>query len=195
MDGQYWKADRTMSTNEWLLTSLTFDSFLNLDIGDDTNTKFLLLRVQTTYMTYKMRGDCWGTWLIIYGSRWPRVCRHSTSVLYRIEVSFIIFNHCMEINLSNVSANFSLDPFALQLCHYIKNHLQLNCLFNSMFRLAAEKHQNCYWSCGNPKRDSAMESISSAWHILFGRNACLTHWGRDKMAVISQMTFSWMAMR
>ena len=30
---------------------LTFDSFLNLDMGDDTNTKFLLLRVQTTYMT------------------------------------------------------------------------------------------------------------------------------------------------
>ena len=30
---------------------LTFDSFLNLDIRDDTNTKFLLLRVQTTYMT------------------------------------------------------------------------------------------------------------------------------------------------
>ena len=30
---------------------LTFDSFLNLDMGDDTNAKFLLLRVQTTYMT------------------------------------------------------------------------------------------------------------------------------------------------
>ena len=29
---------------------LTFDSFLNLDMGDDTNTKFLLLRLQTTYM-------------------------------------------------------------------------------------------------------------------------------------------------
>ena len=30
---------------------LTFDSLLNLDMGDDTNTKFLLLHVQTTYMT------------------------------------------------------------------------------------------------------------------------------------------------
>ena len=30
---------------------LTFDSFLNLDMGDDTKTKFLLLRVQTTNMT------------------------------------------------------------------------------------------------------------------------------------------------
>ena len=27
---------------------LTFDSFLNLDMGDDKDTKFLLLRVQTT---------------------------------------------------------------------------------------------------------------------------------------------------
>ena len=50
---------------------LTFDSFLNLDVGVDTNTKFLLLRVQTTYMTQKMR------WLLgdmidhvrTYGSR------------------------------------------------------------------------------------------------------------------------------
>ena len=30
---------------------LTYDSFLNLDMGDDTNTKFLLLHVQTTYTT------------------------------------------------------------------------------------------------------------------------------------------------
>ena len=62
----------------------TFDSFLNLDMGDDTNTTFLLLRVQTTYMTYKMRGDCWGTWLVMLGFMdlgWPRVCRRSTSVL------------------------------------------------------------------------------------------------------------------
>ena len=29
---------------------LTFDSFLNLDMRDDTNAKFLLLRVQTTYI-------------------------------------------------------------------------------------------------------------------------------------------------
>ena len=83
MDGRYWKGDRTMSTNEWLLTS-DFDSFLNLDMGDDTNTKLLLLHVQTTYMTSKMRGDCWGTWLIMLGFMdlgWPRVCRRPTSVL------------------------------------------------------------------------------------------------------------------
>ena len=63
---------------------LTFDSFLNLDMGDDTNAKFLLLRVQTTYTTQKMIGNCWGTWLIMLGFMdlgWPRVCRRSTSVL------------------------------------------------------------------------------------------------------------------
>ena len=66
---------------------LTFDSFLNLDMGDYTNTKFLLLRVQTTDMTYKMRGDCWGTWLIMLGFMdlgWPRDCRRSASVLYKL---------------------------------------------------------------------------------------------------------------
>ena len=70
---------------------LTFDSFLNLDMADDTNTKFLLLRVQTTYMTQKMRGDCWGTWLIMLGFMdlgWPRVCRRSTSVLFVFVNSF-----------------------------------------------------------------------------------------------------------
>ena len=64
---------------------LTFDSFLNLDMGDDTNTKYLLLLVQTTYMTSKMIGNCWGTWLIMLGFMdlgWPRVCRRSTSVLF-----------------------------------------------------------------------------------------------------------------
>ena len=30
---------------------VTFDSFLNIGMEDDTNIKFLLLRVQTTYMT------------------------------------------------------------------------------------------------------------------------------------------------
>ena len=33
-----------------------------------------------------MRGDCWGTWLIMLGFmdlRWPRVCRRSTSVLLK----------------------------------------------------------------------------------------------------------------
>ena len=62
---------------------LTFDSFLNLDMGDDTNTNFLLLRVQTTYMTWEVIVG--GTWLIMLGFMdlwWPRVCRRSTSVLF-----------------------------------------------------------------------------------------------------------------
>ena len=37
-------------TTKWLLTSDSWQS-LDLDMGDDTNMKFLLLRVQTTYMT------------------------------------------------------------------------------------------------------------------------------------------------
>ena len=63
---------------------LTFDCFLNLDMRDDTNAKFLLLHVQTAYMIKKMRGDCLATWLIMLGFMdlgWPRVCRRSTSVL------------------------------------------------------------------------------------------------------------------
>ena len=66
---------------------LTFDSFLDLDMGDDMNKKFLLLHVQTTYMTLKMKGDCWGIWFIMLGSMdlgWPTVCR-STSVLFAEE--------------------------------------------------------------------------------------------------------------
>ena len=53
---------------------LTFDSFLNLDMGDDTNTKFLLLRVETTYMTWERENERWllGDMIDhvgIYGSR------------------------------------------------------------------------------------------------------------------------------
>ena len=36
-----------------------------------------------------MRGDCWGTWLIMLGFMdlgWPRVCRRSTSVLLSFDV-------------------------------------------------------------------------------------------------------------
>ena len=37
---------------------LTFDCFLNLDMRDDTNTKFLLLRVQTAYV-YALENERW----------------------------------------------------------------------------------------------------------------------------------------
>ena len=50
-----WMGSIGMATEQCQQTTgcwhLTFDSFLNLDMGDYTNTKFLLLRVQTTYMT------------------------------------------------------------------------------------------------------------------------------------------------
>ena len=111
MDGRYWKGDRTMSTNEWLLAS-DFDSFLNLDMGDDTNTKLLLLHVQTTYMTSKMRGDCWGTWLIMLGFMdlgWPRVCRRPTSVLFFF---------------------FSCDQAALQMVFSVRLSVRLSHLFD-----------------------------------------------------------------
>ena len=75
---------------------LTFDIFLNLDMGDDTNAKFLLLRVQTTNMTQKMTGDCWGTWLIMLGFMdlgWPRVCRRSTSILLRPVFDCTIYSY------------------------------------------------------------------------------------------------------
>ena len=71
-------------TTEWLLTS-DFWQFLEPWHAYDTNTKFLLLCVQTAYMTQKMRGDCLATWLIMLGFMdlgWPRVCRRSTSVLW-----------------------------------------------------------------------------------------------------------------
>ena len=93
---------------------LTFDSFLNLYMGDDTNTKFLLLRVQTTYMTYKMRGDCWGSWLITLGFMdlgWPSVCRRSTSVL-----SYMWWN-----NVSLLYMSISYSPMVLIFC--ILTHL------------------------------------------------------------------------
>ena len=87
---------------------LTFDSFLNLDMGDDTNTKFLLLRVQTTYMTSKMRGDCWGTWLIMLGFmdlRWPMVCRRSTSVLLCILASVIRMSYQIYVRRRHIVYN------------------------------------------------------------------------------------------
>ena len=63
MDGQYWKATEPCQQTSgcW---HLTFDTFLNLDMGDDTNTKFVLLRVQTTYMLGDMIDH-----VGIYGSR------------------------------------------------------------------------------------------------------------------------------
>ena len=84
MDGQYWKGDRTMSTNEWLLT-YDFWQFLEPWHGRWYENKiFIASCTDNIYDLKKMRGDCWGTWLIMLGFMdlgWPRVCRRSTSVL------------------------------------------------------------------------------------------------------------------
>ena len=59
----------------WHLTMLTFDSFLNLDMGDDTNTKFLLLFIAScTDNIYNLENERWllGDMIDhvgIYGSR------------------------------------------------------------------------------------------------------------------------------
>ena len=50
-----------------------------------------------------MRGDCWGTWLIMLGFmdlRWPKVCRRSTSVLLRItdKVTCYIVSFVSQVN-------------------------------------------------------------------------------------------------
>ena len=46
---------------------------------------FIASCTDNIYDLEKMRGDCWGTWLIMMGFvdlGWPRVCRCSTSVLF-----------------------------------------------------------------------------------------------------------------
>ena len=62
-----------MSTNNRVVADIWLDCFLNLDMGDDTNTKFLLLRVQTAYI-YDLGNERWLFGDIIdhvriYGSR------------------------------------------------------------------------------------------------------------------------------
>ena len=77
MDGQYWKVDRTMSTNIWLLTvswALTWE----------------MIRIRNFYC-FVYRQHIWlRKWEVIVGGimlgfmelGWPMVCRRSTSVLF-----------------------------------------------------------------------------------------------------------------
>ena len=65
-----------------------------------------------------MRGDCWGTWLIMLGFmdlRWPRVCRRSTPVLFVMLWSWFQQYHS---NLQLHEISQSVVPFNLQLCWY-----------------------------------------------------------------------------
>ena len=84
MDGQYWKGDRTMSTNEWLLTS-DFWQFLEPWHGRWYEYKIFIASCTDNIYDLEKRGDCWGTWLIMLGFMdlgWPRVYRCQTSVLF-----------------------------------------------------------------------------------------------------------------
>ena len=71
------------TANMWL--TFDFNSSLNLNIGDDANTEYLLFRVQTIYMAWKTASGCLAMWLIMLGFmglRRPSVSRSSTSVLF-----------------------------------------------------------------------------------------------------------------
>ena len=57
MDGQYWKGDRTICQQMSGCWHLTFDSFLNLDMGDDTNTKFFI--ASCTDNIYDLENERW----------------------------------------------------------------------------------------------------------------------------------------
>ena len=81
MDGQYWKGNQTMSTNEWLLTS---DFWQFLEPWHGRWYEYEIYIASCTDKIYVLRGDYWGTWLIMLEFMdlgWPRVCRHSASVL------------------------------------------------------------------------------------------------------------------
>ena len=93
MDGQYWKGDRTMSTNEWLLTS-DFWQFLEPWHGRWYENEIFI--ASCTDNIYDLENERWllGTWLIMLGFMdlwWPRVCRHSTSVLLKFVSQIRVF--------------------------------------------------------------------------------------------------------
>ena len=84
MDGQYWKGDRTMSTNEWLLT---FYFWQFLEPWHGRWYEYEIFIASCTDNIYDLENERWllGTWLIMLRFMdlgWPRVCRRSTSVLF-----------------------------------------------------------------------------------------------------------------
>ena len=105
MDGRYWKGDRTISTNEWLLTS-DFDSFLNLDMGDDTN-EYEISIASCTDNIYDLENERWllGDMIDhvgIYGSR-------VAEGLSASNVGLVLNSHCPNIvqNTFQSSKQFS----------------------------------------------------------------------------------------
>ena len=84
MDGQYWKGDRTMSTNEWLLTS-DFWQFLEPWHGRWYENEIFI--ASWTDNTYDLENERWllGDMIdhvVIYGSRVAEGLRRSASVLF-----------------------------------------------------------------------------------------------------------------
>ena len=79
--------DRTMSTNEWLLTS---DFWQFLEPWHGRWCEYEIFIAWCTDNIYDLENERWllGTWLIMLGFMdlgWPRVYRRSTSVLSRIK--------------------------------------------------------------------------------------------------------------
>ena len=84
MDRQYWKDDRTMSTNEWLLTS---DFWQFLEPWHGRWYEYEIFVASCTDNIYDLKNE---RWLLrdminhvrIYGSRVAEGCQHSASVLF-----------------------------------------------------------------------------------------------------------------
>ena len=84
--------DRTMSTNEWLLTS---DFWQFLEPWHGRWCEYEIFIASCTDNIYDLENERWllGTWLIMLGFMdlgWPRVYRRSTSVLFRLFSSLVV---------------------------------------------------------------------------------------------------------
>ena len=84
--------DRTMSTNEWLLTS---DFWQFLEPWHGRWCEYEIFIASCTDNIYDLENERWllGTWLIMLGFMdlgWPRVYRRSTSVLLLLSSSSVI---------------------------------------------------------------------------------------------------------
>ena len=90
--------DRTMSTNEWLLTS---DFWQFLEPWHGRWCEYEIFIASCTDNIYDLENERWllGTWLIMLGFMdlgWPRVYRRSTSVLYILNWGP---GHCLSVKM------------------------------------------------------------------------------------------------
>ena len=87
--------DRTMSTNEWLLTS---DFWQFLEPWHGRWCEYEIFIASCTDNIYDLENERWllGTWLIMLGFMdlgWPRVYRRSTSVLLSLPIALKFDRH------------------------------------------------------------------------------------------------------